>query len=304
MSQRNSASGERFAAVNGVSLCYETFGKPNDPALLLIMGLGAHMTQWDDGFCETLAERGFHVIRFDNRDVGRSTKIEAPAQDVAAALAAVYEGRPAKPPYSLEDMARDALGLLDHLGAPRAHVVGFSLGGMIAQVMALDAPERLASLTLMATRSGETDLPAPGPEFAAIFAAPPPRNAAEYVEANVRAWKVMRPAWIEPQEDARDRERAERASLRSPLCPEGGGRQFLAAATAPGRRSRLAEVKAPTLVIQGAADPLCPAPCGEDLARSIPGAKLMLVERMGHNLPKALWPEFADAIAANARRSL
>jgi len=303
MTEAIHGSGERLVEVNGVELCYETFGRPADPALLLIMGLGAHMIQWDDGFCAELAERGFFVIRFDNRDVGRSAKIEAPAAEVAAALAATFEGRPAKVPYGLEDMAGDALGLLDHLGIARAHVVGFSLGGMIAQVIALDAPGRVASLTLIGTRSGERDLPGPGPEFAAIFAAPPPRDAAEYVRANVAAWKMMRPAWIDADEDARDLERAERASRRAPLCPEGGARQFLAAATAPGRRARLASVTAPTLVIQGDSDPLMPLVCGEDLARSIPGAKLTVIERLGHNLPKALWGRLADAIADNAKRA-
>jgi pimeloyl-ACP methyl ester carboxylesterase len=201
-------------------------------------------------------------------------------------------------------LARDALGLLDHLGIRRAHVIGFSLGGMIAQVMALEAPERVASLTLMATRSGERDLPGPGPQFAAIFAAPPPRDAAEYVEANVRAWALMRPAWVDAEEDLRDRARAERAARRAPLCPEGGARQFLAAATAPGRRARLASVSAPTCVIQGDSDPLAPLVCGEDLARAIPGAKLKVIENMGHTLPKALHGRIIDAIVATAEREV
>jgi pimeloyl-ACP methyl ester carboxylesterase len=296
--------GEAIASVNGVELCYQTFGARADPAALLIMGLGAHMIQWDDDFCAALAERGFFVIRFDNRDVGKSAKIDAPAQGVAKAIGDLFAGRSVQAPYGLSDMARDGLGLLDVLGVGRAHVIGFSLGGMIAQVMALEAPERVASLTLMGTRSGERDLPGPGPQFAAIFAAPPPRDAAEYVEANVRAWALMRPNWIDAEEDLRDRARAERAARRAPLCPEGGARQFLAAVTAPGRRARLAAVAAPTTIIQGDSDPLAPLVCGEDLARAIPHARLVVIENMGHGLPRALHGRVLDAIVETAGRAV
>jgi pimeloyl-ACP methyl ester carboxylesterase len=292
---------ETFAAVNGVELCCQTFGRAADPAMLLIMGLGAHMIQWDDDFCADLAERGFFVIRFDNRDVGRSTMIEAAMDETVAALTALMAGRPAKAPYLLADMALDAVGLLDHFGKPSAHIVGFSLGGMIAQTIALEAPERVASLTLIGTSTGERDLPRPGPEFDAIFAAPPPRDVAEYIEANLRAWKLMRPAWDHPQEDARDRARAERAAHRAPLCPDGGLRQQLAALASGGRRARLADVSAPTLVIHGDADPLLKPACGEDLAQSIPGAKLMRIPRMGHTLPRALHRAIIDSIVENAR---
>jgi pimeloyl-ACP methyl ester carboxylesterase len=295
-------SSEAFTAVNGVELCHQTFGRPADPAMLLIMGLGAHMIQWDDDFCADLAGRGFFVIRFDNRDVGRSTMIDAPIDATLAALTALMAGEPAKPPYLLADMARDAIGLLDHFGKTRAHIVGFSLGGMIAQTIALEAPERVASLTLIGTSTGERDLPRFGPEFDAIFNAPPPRDEAEYVEANVRAWKLMRPAWDDRQEDVRDGVRAERAARRAPLRPDGGLRQHLAALASGGRRARLADVKAPTLVIHGDSDPLLKPACGEDLARSIPNAKLMLLERMGHTLPRALHVSIIDAIAENTRR--
>jgi pimeloyl-ACP methyl ester carboxylesterase len=294
-------SAEAFAAVNGVELCYQTFGSPRDPPLLLIMGLGAHMIQWDDEFCSDLAERGLFVIRFDNRDVGRSTKIEADPAAVAAMIAEAYAGRPVAPPYRLVDMARDALGLLDALGVARAHIVGASMGGGIAQVLALLAPERALSLTSIMSSTGERDLPPPGPEFAAIFLSPPPRDAAEYVEANLRAWALMRaPGYDDPAETRRDRERAERAAARAPLCPEGGARQMLATLASGGRRARLAGLHTPTLVIHGTGDRLTPLVCGEDVARAIPGARLLALDGMGHNLPKALWPQIVEAIASFA----
>jgi pimeloyl-ACP methyl ester carboxylesterase len=291
-------SNESFAAVNGVNLCYETFGERKNPALLLIMGLGAHMIQWDDAFCAGLAERGFFVIRFDNRDVGRSSKIDADPAAIAAMIPRAYAGRSVNPPYRLIDMARDALGLLDFLGLDRVSVVGASMGGGIAQELTLLAPERVSSLTSIMSSTGERDLPPPGPEFAAIFLAPPPRDAAEYVEANLRAWALMRaPGYDNPEEDLRDRERAERAAARAPLCSEGSARQMLATMASPGRRARLAQITVPTLVIHGTGDRLLPLVRGEDTAHAIPGAKFLALEGMGHNLPKRLWPRIIDAIA-------
>jgi len=291
-------SNEAFAAVNGIELCHQTFGARENPAVLLIMGLGAHMIQWDDEFCSDLAGRGFHVIRFDNRDVGRSTKIDF---DPAAMLRDAFAGRPIDPPYRLVDMARDALGLLDALDVSRVNVVGASMGGGIAQELALLAPERVSSLTSIMSTTGERDLPPPGPEFAAIFLSAPPRDAAEYVDANLRAWKLMRaPGDEDPEEDRRDRERAEREAARAPLCPEGGARQMLATIASGGRRAQLGKITAPTLVIHGTGDPLTPLPRGEDVTRAIPGARLLALEGMGHNLPKRLWPRILDAIAETA----
>lgn len=295
MTQR---SAEAFVAVNGVELCHQTFGERENLAILLIMGLGAHMIQWDDEFCCALADRGLFVIRFDNRDVGRSSKFDF---DPAAMLSAAFSGRPVDPPYGLADMARDALGLLDSLGIARAHIVGASMGGAIAQELALLAPERVLSLTSIMSSTGERDLPLPGPEFAAIFLAPPPRNAAEYVDANLRAWAFMRaPGNDDPDEVRRDRDRAERAAARAPLCPEGGARQMLATLISGGRRARLAKITAPALIIHGAGDRLLPPVCGEDAARAIPGARLLVLEGMGHDLPRRLWPQIIDAIATMA----
>jgi len=297
-------SAEAFAAVNGVELCYQTFGSSKDPALLLVMGLGAHMIQWDDEFCAGLAERGFFVIRFDNRDVGKSTKIDADPAVVAAMFPEAFAGRPVNPPYRLADMARDALGLLDFLGIARAHIVGASMGGAIAQELTLLAPARVLSLTSIMSSTGERDLPPPGSEFAAIFLSRPPRNAGEYVAANLRAWALMRaPGDVDPEDLRRDRDRAERAAARAPLCAEGGARQMLATMSSGGRRARLAQITAPTLVIHGRGDRLVPLIGGEDTARAVPGAKFLALDGMGHNLPKRLWPRIIEAIAEIAGSS-
>jgi pimeloyl-ACP methyl ester carboxylesterase len=288
--------GEAFAQANGIRLCYQTFGGRENPAVLLIMGLGAHMIQWDDEFCLALAERGFFVIRFDNRDVGKSSKIEVPAEQVDAALKAAMNGEPFVAPYRLSDMADDALALLDALGISRAKIVGASMGGAIAQGIAIRHPERASALVSIMSTSGERDLPPPNPEVIQIFLKPPPRNEAEYVEANVEAWRLMRPGDY-PEETARDRARAERAAKRAPLCPEGGARQLLAYLASGGRREALRAVKIPTLVIHGADDPLVPLACGEDVARAIPGARLLALERMGHALPMRVWPQILAGIA-------
>jgi pimeloyl-ACP methyl ester carboxylesterase len=278
-------AGEKFAPANGITLCYETFGEARNPPALLIMGLGAHMIQWDDEFCKALAERGFWVVRFDNRDIGKSSKIDSPAGDAA--------------PYLIRDMAADAIGLMDFLGVNDAGVVGFSMGGMIAQEMAIHWPERVRSLGLIATSTGDPALPPPSPAIMAIFQAPPPRTAEDYVAANLRAWKAMRGPGF-PGEEERDQRRAERAARRG-LCPEGSIRQLQARLASGGRKEELRRVRAPTVVVHGGDDPLLPIEHGEDLARSIPGAKLVVIERMGHFLPAETWPTVIEAIASAAR---
>ena len=291
---------ENFATANGLTLCFETFGAREKPALLLIMGLGAHMIQWDETFCEALAARGFFVIRFDNRDVGRSSKIEMAPNALASALQTAMTLKPFSPPYLLADMAADSVGLLDALKIDTAHIVGASMGGAIAQKIALLYPERVKTLVSIMSTTSERDLPPPNPQVREIFFKPPPRDADEYVKANVEAWRLMR-GDDDPDEVARDERRARRAAQRAPLCPEGGARQMLAMLGSGGRRSRLIAVKAPTLVIHGADDPLVPLPCGEDTARSIPGARLLVLDKMGHALPRRVWAPILEAIAAHAQ---
>jgi pimeloyl-ACP methyl ester carboxylesterase len=287
---------EKLAEANGLSLCYQTFGSPTDPALVLVMGLGAQMIWWEDGLCQRLAGRGYNVVRFDNRDIGKSSRISAPPPDLARVFAGL---EPLKAPYTLDDMARDTVGLMDALNIDEAHIVGASMGGMIAQLVAIHDPERVRTLTSIMSTTGERGLPPPKPEVWAAMTAPPPLTVEAYIETNVRVAELLR-GYADAGEEADARARATRAAARG-LNPAGGVRQMAAIMASGSRKETLAEVKAPTLVIHGADDPLVPAEAGEATARAIPGAKLMLLERMGHTLPRALWPAIVDAIAAHAR---
>jgi pimeloyl-ACP methyl ester carboxylesterase len=292
MSKMGTGSGEVFAEVGGLTICYETFGDNNDPPLLLIAGLGAQMILFEDDFCAALAARGFWVTRFDNRDIGRSSRIDwTPPSSSAGGLAA---------PYLLKDMAADAIGLMDGLGIASAHIVGASMGGMIAQELAIGWPERVKSLTSIMSTTGDPNLPPPGAQAAQVFTAPPPTTPEDYVEANVRAWLIFRGPG-NPEDEKRDRVRAIRAVARGGFDPRGGQRQLLAVMASGSRKSALAQVTAPTLVIHGADDPLVPLAAGEDTAASIPGARLVVLERMGHAMPVATWPRIIDEIVGVAR---
>jgi pimeloyl-ACP methyl ester carboxylesterase len=292
MSTVNLDAGEQLVAANGQTLCCQTFGEKTGEPLVLIMGLGAQMILWEADFCAALAARGFHVVRFDNRDVGKSSSVAAPPPD----LAKVMSGQaPLNAPYTLEDMAKDTIGLMDALGFESAHVAGASMGGMIAQSLAIQYPERVKSLTSIMSTTGEPGLPPPTPEVWAAMIAPPPRTAAEFIEANVRVARLLR-SYDDADEAAADLVRARRAAERG-LNPMGGARQMAAIIASGSRKEALARVKAPTLVIHGADDPLVPLQGGEATARAIPGARLLVLPRMGHTLPRAVWPEIVDAMA-------
>jgi pimeloyl-ACP methyl ester carboxylesterase len=289
-----------FVDANGLKLCYDTFGDPGAPPLLLIMGLAAQMVAWDDEFCALLAERGFRVIRFDNRDIGLSTRIDsAGVPDVSAAFMAAMQGKPIPtPPYLLRDMAADAIGLLDALEIPSAHVVGASMGGAIAQTLAIHHPERLRTLTSIMATTGEPGLPPPTADALAVLFKPTPTDQAGYFESYVQTWKVLR-AGSFPLDEARDLVRAGQNFARG-LNPAGVARQLVAILASGSRKQALAAVRVPTLVIHGDIDPLVPLACGLDTAESVPGAKLLVVPGMGHALPISKWPPIVDAIAAHA----
>jgi len=287
---------EQLADANGLSLCYQTFGAPTDPALVLVMGLGAQMVWWEVELCERLAARGYWVVRFDNRDIGKSSYISAPPPDLARVFAGL---EPLKAPYSLDDMAADTVGLMDALGIAKAHVVGASMGGMIAQLVTIQNPERVLTLTSIMSNTGERNLPPPKPEVWAAMIAPPPLTVEAYVAANIRMAELLR-GYADAAEDADARTRATRAAARG-LNPPGGIRQMAAVGAAPSRTEALAKLKTPTLVIHGVDDPLVSVEAGKATARAIPGAKLLLLDRMGHTLPRALWPQLVDAIAEHAR---
>ena len=287
------------AKANGIELCYDTFGDRQAPPLLLIMGLAAQMIAWDDEFCAELAARGYRVIRFDNRDIGLSTRLDAAGvPDLTAAFMALTQGKTIAAPYLLRDMADDAVGLMDALGIGAAHVVGASMGGAIGQTLAIHHPTRLLTLTSIMATSGAPGLPPPTPEALAVLFKPTPTDQAAYFESYVQSWNVLRAGHF-PLDEARDLTRAGQHFARG-LNPAGVARQLLAIFASGSRKQALAAVKAPTLVIHGDADPLVPLACGVDVAASVPGAKLLVIEGMGHALPISMWPRIIGAIAAHA----
>jgi len=292
---------ERFVEANGIRLCYDSFGAAGAPPLLLIMGLGAQMTLWDDEFCAQLAARGFFVVRFDNRDIGRSGRIDTPVTlDFPALVMAQMQGKKIGAPYALRDMADDAAALLDTLDIAAAHIVGASMGGMIAQEMAIHHPSRVLSLVSIMSSTGAPGLPGPTPEAAAMLMAPPPPTREGYIAQFGRGWKVLR-AGSFPEDEARDPARAAHFYDRG-LNPPGVARQMLAIFASGDRTSALGRVTAPTLVIHGAVDPLVRIEAGRATAAAVPGARLLTIGNMGHALPMAIWPEVIDAIAGHCLR--
>jgi pimeloyl-ACP methyl ester carboxylesterase len=289
----------QMARANGIDLCYEIFGSPDAEPMLLIMGLGAQMILWDDEFCRQLAARGFRVIRFDNRDIGKSSKMTGgkPLKPLEL-LKLRFLKIPVAAPYRLRDMADDTVGLMDVLGIKSAHLVGASMGGMIAQEIAIIHPQRVRSLTSIMSTTGNPKVPPPTREASAMLMAPPPATKEEFFERFAQTWKVLRVGSF-PLDEAKDRERAERIFARG-LNPAGVGRQLRAILASGNRKERLRAVKAPTLVIHGTVDPLVRPEGGKDTAASIPGAKLMMVDGMGHAIPIPMWPPIIDAIDKHA----
>ncbi len=292
-------SAEAYVKTNGIELCYDTFGEPRLPSIVLIMGLAAQMIAWDDEFCGLLAARGYHVVRFDNRDAGRSTRFDAAGTpNVSAALMASMQGRPIDAPYLLSDMADDVIGLMGALDIAKAHVVGASMGGAIGQTLAIEHPDRLHTLTSIMSTTSAPNLPAPTPEAMKVLFTPAPLDLNAYLENYVRTWNVLR-AGSFPLDEARDLDRARRIFERG-LNPPGVARQMLAMIASGSRKKALAAVRVPTLVLHGDADPLVPIACGIDTAESVPGSKFVILKGMGHAVSIPYWPQIIDAIAAHA----
>ncbi|SDS64558.1 alpha/beta fold hydrolase [Bradyrhizobium canariense] len=291
------------ARANGIDLCYEIFGNADAEPMLLIMGLGAQMIHWDDDFCRQLAARGFRVIRFDNRDIGKSSRLTGGKRLSPLELLKLrFLKIPVAAPYRLSDMAKDTIGLMDALGIASAHLVGASMGGMIAQEIAITFPQRVRSLTSIMSTTGDPKVPPPSREASAVLMAPPPATKEEYFVRFAQTWKVLRAGRF-PEDEALDRSRAERTYERG-LNPAGVGRQLRAILASGSRKERLASVKAPTLVIHGTVDPLVRPEGGKDTAASIPGAKLLMIEGMGHALPIPMWPQIIDAIDKHAHAAV
>ena len=288
---------------NGISLEYDRFGSDEDEPVLLIMGLGAQMTLWPIEFCEALVERGFHVIRYDNRDIGLSTKFDsAGVPDIAALMMASFMGKQPQAAYNLDDMAADAVGLLDALNIPRAHIVGASMGGMIAQLVAATYPDRTLSLTSIMSTTGNPAVPPARPEIMGVLTNRPAGNDPAEITAFMAnaARMIGSPAY--PADEARLRARV-RADFERSYSPAGYLRQMAAIIASGDRRPKLAAITAPTLVIHGDADPLVPVEGGRDTADTISGATLKIIAGMGHDLPLQLVNEIADAIRAVALQS-
>jgi pimeloyl-ACP methyl ester carboxylesterase len=290
---------------NGIQIEYDTFGDRSSSPLLLIMGFSGQMILWDEELCDQLANRGLYVIRFDNRDVGLSTKIEDAGEfDIMEVLSALGRGEEIRPPYTLDDMADDAIGLLDGLGLEKAHVCGASMGGMIAQTMAIRYPGRLLSLISMASSTGNPELAAARPPVTdpqSLQPVPVPREREANIEYMVNGMRELAgPGFF--FDDARVRDLAAECYDRS-FYPQGAGRQLLAIISSGNRRPALERVNIPTLVIHGDSDPLVPVEYGMDTAEAVPGADLLIIEGMGHDLPRGAWQRSVDAITARARRA-
>jgi pimeloyl-ACP methyl ester carboxylesterase len=285
------------AQANGITIEYESFGRASDPAVLLIMGFSAQMTMWPDAFCKGLAERGFRVIRFDNRDIGKSTHLtNLGTPNVPEAMMKMMFGQPVTAPYQLEDMAADATGLLDALGIDSAHIVGASMGGMIAQIVACRHPKYTRSLVSIMSTTGNRSLPQAKPEAMAAITVPPASDSREdRIAAGMKAWRVIGSPGF-PATDDELREAVTAGVDRVPYEPTGVARQLLAIVTASPRNEILKNLKCPALVVHGADDPLLPVECGKDTAASIPGAELVIVPGMAHDFTNALVPIYLEHV--------
>jgi pimeloyl-ACP methyl ester carboxylesterase len=299
MNQNVNHSDPTKVKVDGIEIVYDTFGEPTMPAMLLVMGLGAQMIAWDEAFCSKLAAQGYWVIRFDNRDVGLSTRFdEAGIPNIPALMQALMRGEKIETPYLLRDMADDAVGLLDAIGVEKAHVVGVSMGGMIVQEMVIHHAERVRTMTSIMSTTGNPDLPPAKPEAMAILMEPAPTVRSDYIENSVRGSQILNGAEI-PFDEDRARIHAGLAFDRG-LSPAGTARQLAAILGSGSRKEALKSVTVPTLVIHGDADPLVPVEGGIDTADSISGAELLIIKGMGHDLTPTTWSQVLAAIASHA----
>lgn len=289
---------QQTVQANGIDIVYDSFGTPEAEPLLLIMGLGRQMITWDEEFCKKIAGHGYWVIRFDNRDVGLSTNFnEAGPTDLGAVFQAFAKGEEPSVAYKLIDMAKDAIGLLDALNIKSAHIVGASMGGMIAQTLCIHFPEKVKTLTSIMSTTGNPDLPKATQEAATALATPSPAEREANIEHSLKSLRVLNGTF--PIDEKHQRKMAGIAFDRM-YNPEGFTRQYASVLTAGSRKKPLASIKIPTLVIHGTQDPLIPKEAGIDTADTIPGAKLCLIEGMGHSLPTETWEEIINQITNHA----
>jgi pimeloyl-ACP methyl ester carboxylesterase len=289
---------EKMAPANGIELAYQEMGEPDGEPLVLVMGLATQMLAWDEGFCGMLVERGFRVVRFDNRDIGRSTRITSAGVPSRIDMMA---GRRATAPYFLRDMAADTIGLMDHLGIESAHVVGASMGGMIVQSLAIEYAERVRSMVSIMSTTGSRWTGLPSWKAMGVLLGRPPKGREAAVERALKTFSVIgSPGY--PLDEKRLRDVAGRSYDRGHSA--AGVLRQLNAITASGDRTQaLRSVRVPTAVIHGKSDPLVRPAGGRATARAIPGARLKMIDGMGHDLPRDLWPTFAEEITGNAERA-
>ena len=288
-------SDEQMAPANGIELCYQEMGDPDGEPLLLVMGLATQMIAWHEDFCSQLAERGFYVVRFDNRDIGHSTHFEFRPPTLGQML----RRNPGPEQYTLSDMAEDSAELLRRLDIAPAHVVGASMGGMIGQMLSAEHPEMVRSLTSIMSTTGSRRHGQPAPSVYRYLLRPPPRDREGYIQRAAEVFGLVGSTGFDRDEQY-IRERAGRAYDRG-FDVRAGGRQLGAIVASGDRTRKLASIKAPTLVIHGTVDKMIRPSGGRATARAIPGARLMMIEGMGHDLPRGVWPQIIDAISEHAR---
>jgi pimeloyl-ACP methyl ester carboxylesterase len=290
------------AKTNGIEICYDTFGSPKDPALILLMGLGCQMVLWAEDFCQRLANCGYYVIRFDHRDLGESAKMNhLPVPRLAPVVLKSQLRLPVEVPYTLLDMAKDTIGLLDALEIKRAHWVGASMGGMIAQHAAIIAPERLSSLCLWMTSSHRHPMPPPKLRVMKNLLRKPKGEREHDIDLGIARLRSLS-GGVLPFDEELTRERITKSWERGD-SPKGFMRQLAAVVTAPSRVNELSQLKIPTMVMHGRLDPMIPVSHAYDLANIIPGARLHIFEDIGHDYPTAAWPKLIRAIDQNAKRA-
>ncbi|MFH8411335.1 alpha/beta fold hydrolase [Streptomyces sp. NPDC018019] len=287
---------EQFAHANGISICYETIGVPSNRPLLLIFGMYGQLIWWDDALCHQLAEEGFYVVRFDNRDSGRSQHLPSPPHLLRTAL------RLTRPAYTLADMAEDALGLLDHLRLPAAHIVGASMGGMIAQVLALRHPSRALSLTSMMSTPGRPRISrCTKPSLLPYLLHRCPSDLDGYISTSTAMLRKL--SSPDRPFDERGTQTLLRRSHARGVDPDGTHRQMAAVLSAADRTQALRNLDLPAQVLHGTRDPLLPLACARATARAIPGAQLRTIPGMGHHFPPEGWPHLIEGLHAVAQRS-
>jgi pimeloyl-ACP methyl ester carboxylesterase len=293
-------SEERFAPVSpGVELCYQTFGSPDGDPLVLVMGLGGPMNWWDPELCTMLAESGFHVVRYDNRDTGRSSRVKGRVS--RSQLVRSFVGRGGRPPYTLNDMAADAFGLMDHLGWDSAHIAGVSMGGMIVQTMAIDQPRRVRSMTSIMSTVGKRTVGWQHPAILPALIGPRAAGREAYVASSKKMWQLIGSPGF-PSDDAKVRAQAEETYDRG-VSASGVMRQMLAILDQPNRSRSLASLRIPAAVVHGSADKMVHVSGGRATARAIPGAELLVIDGMGHDIPAELYETLTDVIRRTADRA-